>query len=73
MMKIYKVEYRAMDLRKYFGGYNNYYTTKEEYFTTEEKAKDFVAKEITEYITNWGKDTVIKEKNQGTIIEIKVK
>lgn len=72
MMTIYKVEFEKKDFNAYFSGAWNCYKKEEKFFTTREKAEEFVANEITEYVPTWKRDEIVKEKNKGKIIEITV-
>lgn len=71
-MKIYMVNYTARDAGKYFSGYQNDYTTRQKFFSTFEKAKNFVASAVIE---NWGKfhsNIIVKEAGEGSICEIEI-
>ena len=69
MMTIYKVEFQKKDFNAYFSGAWNCYTTEEKFFTTKEKAEQFVATELTEFVPTWNRDEIVKPANEGKITE----
>lgn len=71
-MTIYKVEYTKKDFNAYFSGAYNCYTTEEKFFTTKEKAENFVATEMKEYVPTWKREEVVKAVGNGIITEITV-
>jgi len=72
-MIIFKVEWNAQSQSDYFGG-SCHGTDFERYFTTEEKAKNFIEKEVTEPCPTWGEDKTftIKKAGEGEIKKIEV-
>lgn len=71
-MTIYKVTYTTTDYNAYFGGGWDYRVTVDRYFTTEEKADEFIANEVMVYVPTWKKEVVAKEKGEGTKTVIEV-
>lgn len=72
MMTIYKVTFYKKNFNKYFQDDRFPYDTKEKYFTTREKAEQFVATELTEYVPTWNRCEVVKKVNEGKVIEVEV-
>ena len=71
-MKIYRVNYKKINFNKYFQGAYNYYDNAEKFFTTQEKAEEFVATEEKEYVQTWQKEKIVKAVGVGKIEEIEV-
>ena len=66
-MTIYRVRYERKNMGAYFSGSNDYWETAEKFFTTEEKANEFVANEEKEWVETWGRDEVFKFANRGKV------
>ena len=66
-MTIYKVTYNRKNMDKFFGGSNEYYDETERFFSTEEKANEFVTNEEIEYVPTWRRNVSVKEANEGKI------
>jgi hypothetical protein len=71
-MTIYKVNYMRANMDKYFMGANDYFDKAEKLFTTEEKAKEFVATEETVFVGTWGKNHVVKKAGVGVVEKVEV-
>ena len=71
-MTIYRVNYKKINFGKYFSGEYNYYDNAEKFFTTKEKAEEFVATEEKEYVPTWKREEVVKAVGVGKIEEIEV-
>lgn len=69
MMTIYKVTFYKKNFNRYFQDDRFPYDTKEKYFTTKEKAEQFVATELTEFVPTWNRDEIVKPANEGKITE----
>ena len=71
-MTIYRVKYNKINFNRFFAGYHHYYDEAEKFFTTKEKAEEFVATEVKEYVPTWKKEEVVKKVGEGKIEEIEV-
>ena len=69
-MILYQVEYSDIDWNAYFCGSNECHVQSTRLFTTREKAEEFVASTLQEYVPTWRKYVVIKEAGEGVIAEI---
>ena len=66
-MTIYRVRYERKNMGAYFSGSNDYWEMTEKFFTTEEKANEFVANEEKEWVETWGREEVVKFANRGRV------
>lgn len=71
-MTVFTVTYTRKNMNKYFGGSYDYNESKVKVFSTREKAEAFVATEEKEFVPTWNRETVVKEANNGTVVEVEV-
>ena len=64
-MTMIKVTYTEKNFGAYFAGSNDYFETKTKFFTTEEKADEFIANAMMVYVPTWGKEAVAKAEGNG--------
>ena len=67
MKKIFAVKFLGTDWDKYFGGSANFIVLTRKFFSTEEKAQEFIDNEYSEYVDTWDEVVVVKEAGDGTL------
>lgn len=71
-MTIYKVAFDRIDWDAYFSGSWACACTAEEFFSTKEKAEEFIKAPLDEYVPTWKRYETIKEAGAGEIYEIEI-
>lgn len=72
MKKIYAVDFLEMDWDKYFCGSSNFIVVVRKFFSTKEKAQEFIDNDYNEYVDTYGESVVVKDAGEGElrIVEI---
>ena len=68
-MTIFRVNYNKTNFGRYFSGSNYYKDNVNKYFTTREKAENFVNTEVMEFVPTWNRNEVVKPAGVGEIFE----
>ena len=71
-MIIYKVTFKRINWDAYFSGSWNCACTAEEFFSTKEKAEEFINASVDEYVPTWKRYKTIKEAGVGEIEVIEI-
>lgn len=71
-MTIYKVAFERIDWNAYFSGSWTCACTAEEFFSTKEKAEEFINTPLDEYVPTWKRYETVKEAGVGEIYEIEI-
>lgn len=71
-MNIYQVTYSRIDWDLYFCGYAQYHYTARKLFQTRERAEEFVADGLYEWVPTYKKNVCVKNPGDGKIEEIPV-
>lgn len=71
-MIIYKVTFKRINWDAYFSGSWNCACTAEEFFSTKEKAEEFINASVDEYVPTWKRYETIKEAGVGEIEKIEI-
>ena len=72
-MTIYKVTFKRINWDALFSGSWNCACTAEEFFSTKEKAEEFINAPLDEYVPTWKRYETIKEAGVGEIDKIEIK
>lgn len=71
-MTIYKVTFKRIDWDAYFSSSWKCACTAEEFFSTKEKAEEFINTPLDEYVPTWKRYETIKEAGIGKIDKIEI-